>query len=122
MDMSAEKAYPTRPLRTLPFCLLLCPGDTTETPDNHPVSKRNMSYIVVGGGSAGSVVASRLSEVPCVTVLLLEAGAKKPPLLNDVPALARFFWNTDIDWQFKTVPQKNTGFALVNKVRVTLFY
>ncbi|GBN25698.1 Glucose dehydrogenase [FAD, quinone] [Araneus ventricosus] len=69
----------------------------------------------VGGGSAGSVVASRLSEEPCVTVLLLEAGAKKPPLLNDVPGLGRFFWGTDIDWQFKTVPQKNTGFALVNK-------
>ncbi|CAL1262978.1 unnamed protein product, partial [Larinioides sclopetarius] len=69
-------------------------------------------------GSGGSVVASRLSEEPCVTVLLLEAGAKKPPLLSDIPGLARFFWNTDIDWQFKTVPQKHTGLGLVNKQMV----
>ncbi|GIY89121.1 glucose dehydrogenase [Caerostris darwini] len=69
----------------------------------------------VGGGSAGSVVASRLSEIPCVSVLLLEAGDIVPPLLNDVPALARQFWFTNLDWQFKTVPQKHTGLGLVNR-------
>ncbi|GBM47385.1 Glucose dehydrogenase [FAD, quinone], partial [Araneus ventricosus] len=70
---------------------------------------------VMGGGSAGSVVASRLSEEPCVTVLLLEAGGKKPPMINDVPGLGRFFWNTDIDWQFKTVPQKHAAYFHSNK-------
>ncbi|GIY66515.1 glucose dehydrogenase [Caerostris extrusa] len=69
----------------------------------------------VGGGSAGSVVASRLSEIPCVSVLLLEAGGIVAPLLNDVPALARQFWFTNLDWQFKTVPQKHTGLGLVNR-------
>ena len=69
----------------------------------------------VGAGSAGSVVASRLSELPCVSVLLLEAGGP-PPLLTEVPSLARFFWYSNIDWQFKTTPQKYTGFGLNNNV------
>ncbi|KAG8175258.1 hypothetical protein JTE90_020791 [Oedothorax gibbosus] len=74
-------------------------------------------YIVVGAGSAGSVVSSRLSEIPCVTVLLLEAG-KAPPLLNDVPYLWRYFWFSDLDWAYKTVPQKHSGFALINNQMV----
>ncbi|GBM67012.1 hypothetical protein AVEN_224857-1, partial [Araneus ventricosus] len=68
----------------------------------------------VGAGSAGSVVASRLSEESCVSVLLLEAG-HAAPLLNDVPAIGRSFLFTDIDWAYKTVPQKNTGESLVNR-------
>ena len=74
-------------------------------------------HIVVGAGSAGSVVASRLSEIPCVRVLLLEAG-KKPPLLTEVPAFARAFWFTGIDWAYKTTPQKHTGDHLINRVIV----
>ncbi|KAF8782617.1 Glucose dehydrogenase like protein [Argiope bruennichi] len=84
-------------------------------PKQSSTFKKQYDYIVVGGGSAGSVVASRLSEEPCVSVLLLEAGATKPPLLNDVPALSRFFWFTDIDWQYKTVPQKHAAYFLENQ-------
>ncbi|KAG8174465.1 hypothetical protein JTE90_000099 [Oedothorax gibbosus] len=70
----------------------------------------------VEAGSAGAAVAGRLSEIECVSVLLLEAG-RSPPIINDVPVLARNFWFTDLDWQYKTVAQKTTGFGLVdNKV------
>ncbi|GFS80831.1 glucose dehydrogenase [Trichonephila clavipes] len=74
-------------------------------------------FLAVGAGAAGSVVASRLSEEPCVSVLLLEAGGK-PPLINDIPALARAFWFTKLDWAYKTVPQKHTGSGLINKLNI----
>lgn len=64
-------------------------------------------YIIVGGGTSGLVVASRLSEDPNVTVLVLEAGADR---LSDTrittPGLALTTWdNPDFDWQFMTAPQ-----------------
>lgn len=64
-------------------------------------------YVVVGGGTSGLVVASRLTEDPNVTVLVLEAGADR---LSDsritTPGLALTTWgNPDFDWQFMTTPQ-----------------
>lgn len=70
----------------------------------------------MGAGSAGSVIASRLSEMPCLNVLLLEAG-DSPPLLTEIPAFSKYFWGTDFDWNFKTVPQKHVGDGLINRVR-----
>lgn len=64
------------------------------------------NYIVVGGGTAGLVVASRLSEIPTVQVLVLDAGLGKtsdPQLQN--PVLWSSLCGTDLDWQFKTVSQ-----------------
>ncbi|CAG2064916.1 unnamed protein product, partial [Timema podura] len=61
-------------------------------------------FIVVGAGSAGSVVASRLSEVPHWNILLLEAGGD-PPLDTEIPLLFHTLQRTDIDWNYKTEPQ-----------------
>ena len=73
-----------------------------------------MYIFLVGGGASGSVIASRLSEKPCVTVLLLEAGPEPPPL-TEVPGLSRYFRGTDLDWAFKTVPQKYAASGFENR-------
>lgn len=58
-------------------------------------------FIVVGAGSAGSVVAARLSEIPEWNVLLLEAGGDAPERTED-PLMWTGNLRTDIDWQFIT--------------------
>lgn len=64
-------------------------------------------YVVVGTGSAGAVLASRLSEDPDVTVLTLEAGGSEvPPNVND-PSLWFTLLGSDIDWRYASVPQPN---------------
>lgn len=58
-------------------------------------------YIVVGAGSAGSVVARRLSEHQGVKVLLLEAGGE-PSCKSWIPAAAATLQRTEYDWGYKT--------------------
>ncbi|KAN0132354.1 alcohol oxidase [Lactarius tabidus] len=75
------------------------------------VSNQSFDYIVIGGGTAGLVVATRLSEDPSVSVLVIEAGS---PNLNDPAILttARYgsqFGNPNYDWGFSTVPQANAN-------------
>nr|CAD7416563.1 unnamed protein product [Timema poppensis] len=73
-------------------------------PKDAPSILDEYDFIVVGAGSAGSVVASRLSEVPHWNILLLEAGGD-PPLDTEIPMLFPTLQGTDIDWNYKTEPQ-----------------
>ncbi len=66
-------------------------------------------YIIVGAGSAGCVLASRLSENPDARVLLLEAG---PPDSADeihIPATTSLLFKSAYDWDYQTVPQDRAG-------------
>ena len=68
-------------------------------------------FIVVGGGSAGCVLANRLSEDGAYSVLLLEAGGTPSPL-SSVPALTGYLQMSPQDWQFVTEPQEGASQAL----------
>ncbi|MDP9166723.1 MAG: GMC family oxidoreductase N-terminal domain-containing protein [Actinomycetota bacterium] len=63
-------------------------------------------YIVVGTGSAGSVLANRLSETPGVQVLVLEAGARDKDKFVHIPAAFSKLFTSDVDWHYATEPQK----------------
>lgn len=63
-------------------------------------------YIIVGGGSAGCVLAARLSEDPAVQVALIEAGPSDRSVLIHCPAgLAVLAKNGQANWCLQTVPQ-----------------
>ncbi|XP_068623729.1 glucose dehydrogenase [FAD, quinone]-like [Battus philenor] len=71
-------------------------------------------FIIVGAGSAGSVLASRLSEGRKASVLLLEAGLEES-MLTAVPMLAPVLQTTDYVWPYLTEHQPNVCLGMVNE-------
>jgi choline dehydrogenase len=61
--------------------------------------------VVVGAGTAGCVLASRLTEDPTVSVLLLESGPRSRKLEVKIPAAFSRLYRTKLDWGDATVPQ-----------------
>ncbi|MPT49010.1 MAG: hypothetical protein E2598_11415 [Sphingobium sp.] len=69
-------------------------------------SNENHDYIILGGGTAGCVLANRLSEDPRNSVCLLEAGPPDTNPLIRIPAGVAFtILNPKLGWGLKTVPQ-----------------
>ena len=66
-----------------------------------------VDFVVVGAGSAGCVLAARLSEDPNVDVVLLEAGRAKLPREVGIPAAFSKLFRSDVDWNYDTEPEEH---------------
>jgi choline dehydrogenase-like flavoprotein len=66
----------------------------------------NADYIVVGTGSAGSVLANRLSAMPGVRVAVIEAGPRDKDKFIHIPAAFSKLFRSAVDWNYLTEPQK----------------
>ncbi len=68
-----------------------------------------VDYIIVGAGSAGCVLANRLSADPGIQVLLLEAGPTDQKLEIKIPAAFAKLFKTERDWAYETDPDPGAG-------------
>lgn len=76
----------------------------------HPHERLEFDYVIVGAGSAGCVLAARLSEDPSVSVCLLEAGGSHERSVLDCPGgLALMAHIKSVNWDFHTEPQVGLG-------------
>ncbi|XP_063618367.1 ecdysone oxidase-like [Cydia splendana] len=71
-------------------------------------------YIIVGSGTAGSLIAHRLATETNFTFIVLEAGGQGN-LLFEIPVLGPLIHGSPYDWQYETVPQDNACLAMKNR-------
>lgn len=83
-----------------------------------PTRSLNLTYdyVVVGGGSAGSIVASRLADDPTVSVLILESGSDFRDNADIYePSRCLGLLHTQYDWEYFTEPQEKAFFGMNDK-------
>jgi len=99
-----------------------------------PGTNATYDYVVVGGGTGGLAIATRLAEDPSVTVAVIEAGGfyeTDNGNLSVVPGYANFYTGADsnnyqpmVDWDFTTTPQAVSSllseFAVGTKFIITV--
>jgi choline dehydrogenase len=66
-------------------------------------------YVIVGAGSAGCVLAARLTENPMIRVMLIEAGPPDDADEIHIPAASYLLYQSKYDWGYRTVPQERAA-------------
>ncbi|KAK4014874.1 hypothetical protein OUZ56_027384 [Daphnia magna] len=93
-------------------------GDTPGDPEGYVQDATDIrteyDFIIIGAGSAGAVIANRLSETADWNILLLEAGGDES-MSGQIPLFAAGIQLTSRDWQYKTTPQANGCFGNANQ-------
>ncbi|XP_044254785.1 glucose dehydrogenase [FAD, quinone]-like [Tribolium madens] len=74
----------------------------------------NFDFIIVGAGAAGSVLATRLSEISEWSILVLEAGGEETDF-SKIPNLLKYVQMSEVNWGYLSVPQRNACLAMVNQ-------
>lgn len=88
--------------------LMVAPGVFGASVNTAAAQTGSFDYIICGAGSAGCVLAARLTEDPDVTVLLIEAGGPEEGVeAISTPLLLLQLWNTEYDYAYFTAPQKH---------------
>jgi len=89
-----------------------------ETSSTLGLKSQKFDYVVIGGGLAGLVVASRLSEDERKSVLVLEAGANRmgDPKIDTPGLMTALYDDPKYDWEFMSVPQVSSHEILDTKV------
>ncbi|MEM9708475.1 MAG: GMC family oxidoreductase N-terminal domain-containing protein [Pseudomonadota bacterium] len=88
--------------------LLVAPGIYGASVNTAEAQTGTFDYVICGAGSAGCVLAARLTEDPDVSVLLIEAGGPEEGVETiETPLLLLENWNTAYDYAYFTVPQEH---------------
>nr|XP_018903218.1 PREDICTED: glucose dehydrogenase [FAD, quinone]-like [Bemisia tabaci] len=72
-------------------------------------------FIIVGAGTAGSILAARLSEVTKYKILVLEAGPRSS-FIHNIPVITPLLQESDCAWQHRTTPQEHACKSLTDHV------
>src|SRR5690348_2607585 len=117
LNRSWTRCWPSRSLGTM---------TTTTANNSHTLTPSGddgtrFDFVIVGAGTAGSVLAARLAEQPDVRVLLLEAGPADGPARMSVPGAWPTLIGSEVDWGYTTVPQPGLGDAEVPYPRGRVF-
>ncbi|KAJ7579809.1 alcohol oxidase [Mycena floridula] len=83
---------------------------------HNQLPRHQYDFVIVGGGTAGNVIANRLTEDPATTVLVLEAGgSNENVLLSQVPGLINLLLESNTyDWNYTTAPQPGLNGAMTH--------